>query len=208
MFYSLNRIVNKKTFALFSGKALAAGLLMAAATSSAFAASSVEANLNNDTVQVELDTHLPSTANLYVNASLLYTEEYDNHSAMVGTVGFQGVETDNASYRAAVGARLYFYDYGRLSGTAVAVGGLFYHSIPGAQRLSAGGYGWYAPKVTSFGDTEQVYELGGRLAFRAIQNTDIFVGYRYLRVKNIKYGNNTFDKALEKGFNVGFRLNF
>lgn len=194
---------NKKTLSIFFG-----ALLLATTSLNASAASSIEANLSNDTAQVEFDTKIPSTANLYVNASLLYTEENKHHSAVVGTVGFQGVETDNASYRAAVGGRLYFYDYGRLNGSAVAVGGLFYHTVPGAQRVSAGGYGWYAPKVTSFGDTEHVFEVGGRVAFRVIQNTDIFVGYRYLKVKNVKHGVDRTKDALEKGINVGFRLNF
>lgn len=172
------------------------------------AAQSVEVNLSNDAVQVEFGSQVPSVANLAFDASLLYSEEYSNHSAMVGAVGLQGVETDNATYRAAVGGRWYFYDYGSLDGTAVAVGGLFYHTIPGAQRVSAGGYVWYAPKVTSFGDTEQLFETGARVAFRVIQNTDIYVGYRYLKVKNVKYGRRSFNDALEKGLNVGFRLNF
>jgi len=188
--------------------ALSSALLLSATASSTFAASSIEANLSNDTAQAEFDTQLPKTANLYVNASLLYTEEHSNSSAIVGTVGFQGVETDNATYRAAVGGRLYVYDYDKLNGAAVAVGGMFYHTIPGAQRLSAGGYLWYAPQVTSFSDTEQIFELGGRVAFRVIQNTDVFLGYRYLKVKNDKYGANTFNDALEKGAHLGFRLNF
>ncbi|GLR64901.1 YfaZ family outer membrane protein [Marinospirillum insulare] len=182
-------------------------LFLGITASSAFAAKSIEANLSNDTAQVEFDTKLASTSNLYVNGSLLYTEEDDNHSAIVGTLGFQGVETNNKTYRAAVGGRLYFYDYSSLNGAAVAVGGMFYHTIPGAQRLSAGGYGWFAPQVTSFGNTEQIYELGGRVAFRVIQNTDVFVGYRYLKLKHEKSGVK-FNDPLEKGPHVGFRLNF
>lgn len=196
-------MLTKKTIATFSG-----ALMLATAGLNASAASSIEASLNNDTAQIEFDTRLPKTTNLHINASLLYTEEHSNHNAIVGTVGFQGVESNNSTYRAAVGTRLYFYDYGKLSGTAVAVGGSFYHTLPGAQRFSAGGYGWFAPKVTSFGDTEQVYELGARIAFRVIQNTDVFLGYRHLKVKNVKYGERYFTKPLEKGINVGFRLNF
>lgn len=196
-------MLTKKTIVTFSGALMLAAIGLNSAT-----ASSIEASLNNDTAQIEFDTRLSKTANLHVNASLLYTEEHSNHSALVGTVGFQGVESNNSTYRAAVGARLYFYDYGKLSGTAVAVGGSFYHTLPGARRFSAGGYGWFAPKVTSFGDTEQIYEAGARLAFRVIKNTDIFVGYRHLKVKNVKYGERYFTKPLEKGVNAGFRLNF
>lgn len=198
-----NKIFNKKALASFSS-----ALLLTAAVTSTVEADSLEANLNNDTAQVELDLHIPNTANLYVNASLLYTEEHKNHSAVVGTLGFQGVETNGVGYRAAVGGRLYFYDHGPASGSAVALGGLFYHVLPGATRFSAGGYAWLAPKVTSFGDTEQIIELGGRLAFRIIQNTDIFVGYRHLKIKNNKYYPRAFNAALEKGVNVGFRFNF
>lgn len=196
-------MLTKKTIATFSG-----AVMLATTGLNASAASSIEASLNNDTAQIEFDTRLPKTTNLHVNASVLYTEEHRDHNAIVGTVGFQGVESNNVTYRAAVGARLYFYDYGPFSGTAVAVGGSFYHTLPGAQRFSAGGYGWFAPKVISFGDTEQVYELGARIAFRVIQNTDIFLGYRYLKVKNVKYGRNTLKDPLENGVNLGFRLNF
>lgn len=188
---------------------LSCALLLTAATFAGTAqANSFEANLNNDTVQAEIDLHIPNTQNLYVNASMLYTEEQSDHSAIVGAIGVQGVEASSSTYRAAVGGRLYYYDYGRFDGSALALGGLFYHVLPGATRFSAGGYAWFAPKVTSFGDTEQVIELGGRLAFRVIQNTDVFVGYRHLRIKNNKFNSRSFNDALEKGFNAGFRLNF
>lgn len=196
-------MLNKTTFTCFSS-----ALLLAAATTNVWAAKSLEANLSDDTAQVEFDTKVSSTNNIYVNASLLYTEEDENKSALVSTVGFQGVETDNETYRAAVGVRGYLYDYGKFNGAAIAVGGMFYHTIPGAQRLSAGGYAWFAPQVTSFGNTEQLYELSGRLAFRVIQNTDIFLGYRYLKIENDKYGKKSIKDPIEKGLHVGFRLNF
>ena len=183
---------------------LGAGLLLTTLSLGSWAASSLEASLNNDTFQVEYDTNLPSTANLFVNASVMYTEEYEHDSALVGTLGIQGVETDNSTYRAAIGARLYVYDFGSLQGSALSFGGLFYHVFPGMQRLSAGGYAWYAPQVTSFGNTEQMYEFGARLAYRVIQNTDIFAGYRHLNLKHER----GFNDQLEKGVNVGFRLNF
>lgn len=179
-------------------------MALALASSNAFASKSIEANLSNDSAQIEFDAQAAGTNNIFLNASFLYSEEYDHHSSLVGTIGIQGVETDNATYRAAVGARLYAYDFDKINGSALAVGGQFYHVIPGLQRFSAGGYGWYAPKVTSFGNTEGIYEFGGRVAFRVIQNTDIFVGYRYLNVKHKK----GFNDPLEKGLNLGFRLNF
>ncbi|MBE0507152.1 MAG: hypothetical protein IBX50_10600 [Marinospirillum sp.] len=187
---------------------LAAALLLAFSATQvsafSFAPGSLEANMNNNTLQVEYDRPMVGTSNLHTNASLLYTEEYSN-SALVGTLGLQGVETDGRTYRAAIGGRLYLIDAPSTDyGAAMAFGGLFYHVLPGAQRVSMGGYGWYAPPVTSFSNTEKVYELGARVAYRAIQNTDIFLGYRHLRLKSDK----GFDDALEKGMHLGFRLNF
>lgn len=187
---------------------LAAALLLtfSATQASAFslAPGSLEANINKNTLQIEYDRPLVGTSNLHTNASLLYTEEQPE-SVLVGTLGLQGVETDRRTYRAAVGGRLYLIDApGSDKGAALAFGGLFYHVLPGAQRISMGGYGWYAPPVTSFSKTEQVYELGARIAYRAIQNTDVFLGYRYLHLKH-EAG---FNDSLEKGVNVGFRLNF
>lgn len=186
-----------------SASLLSLVLLSSHAAAFSLAPGSLEANINNDAVQVEYDKPLPGAGNLHMNGGLLYSEEHDS-SSWVGTLGLQGVETDNRTYRAAIGGRLYGYSApGSNSGSALAFGGLFYHVIPGAQRVSLGAYGWYAPKVTSFGKTESLYEVGARVAYRAIQNTDIFLGYRHLQLET-----NRFDDTIEKGPHVGFRLNF
>ncbi|WP_416885730.1 YfaZ family outer membrane protein [Marinospirillum sp.] len=184
---------------------LAASLFCFAGAAQAFSLSpgAVEANLNNETLQFEVERAF--SGNLSLNAGFMYTEEHDAGSATLGQVGFQGVETDNRTYRAAIGARVYFYSTPDSdTGSALAFGGLFYHVIPGAQRLSAGGYGWFAPKVTSFGSTEQLYEAGGRVAYRVIQNTDVFAGYRYTYLKR----DDGFDESFESGPHIGFRINF
>lgn len=188
---------------LSSASLLSLALLGSQANAFTLAPGALEANINNDALQIEYDKPLTGAGNLHMNGGLLYSEEHDD-SSWVGTLGLQGVETDNRTYRAAIGGRLYGYSApGSNSGTALAFGGLFYHVIPGAQRVSLGAYGWYAPKVTSFGKTESLYEVGARVAYRAIQNTDIFLGYRHLQLETKR-----FDEAIEKGVHVGFRLNF
>lgn len=166
---------------------------------------SLEANLNNESIQFEYDRAVTGAQNLHINGGILYTEQ-DEDSASVFTIGFQGVETDNRTFRAGVGTRLYGYSApGSTSGLALAFGGLFYHIVPGASHISLGGYGWVAPQVTSFGDTEYLYEAGARVAYRVIQNTDVFLGYRYLHLKS---DDGSFNDPIEDGFHLGFRLNF
>lgn len=198
----------KKTFSSLKifPSLCAASLLCLAGTAHALSLSpgAVEANLSNDTLQLELEKLLTSSG-LGMSAGFLYSEEHDAGAITLSQLSLQGVETDRRTYRAAVGARIYHYTTpGSTSGAAVAFGGLFYHVIPGAQRLSAGGYGWIAPKVTSFGRTEQFYETGARVAYRVIQNTDVFGGYRYSYLKR----DDGFDRQFEKGPHLGFRINF
>ncbi|SFC33131.1 YfaZ precursor [Marinospirillum celere] len=195
--------VNKS---LFSTVAAAALLFSAQASAFSLAPGSLEANLNNESIQFEYDRAVTGAQNLHINGSILYTEQHSDDSASVFTVGFQGVETDNRTFRAAVGARLYGYTAPEsTSGLALAFGGLFYHIVPGASHISLGGYGWVAPQVTSFGDTEYLYEAGARIAYRVIQNTDVFLGYRYLHLKS---DDKDFNDPIEDGFHLGFRLNF
>lgn len=171
-------------------------------------ADSLEASMNNKAIQVEYERFLPRASNLVMNASYTYSKKNKYDNAHIGTLGLQGIETDNTNYRAAVGARLYFYDYGSYSGTAIAFGGLYYHAIPQARRFSLGGHLWHAPEVTSFGDTEKITEAGLRGAFRVINNTDVFLGYRIVKLKNEKKGNTIHKADLEKALHLGFRLNF
>ncbi len=183
------------------------GLLLAStqvqAQGFAFAPGSLEASINNEAIHAEYDRPVATAYNLHMNVGLLYSEQ-NSSSATVGTIGIQGVETDQQTYRAAIGARTYLFDGPNSStGAAVAVGGLFYHVIPGMTHASLGGYAWYAPKITSFGDTDHLYEVGARAAYRVLANTDVFLGYRYLRVKH-----DDFSGKLESGLHLGFRLNF
>lgn len=183
-----------------------AGLIFTA-SSWALDPGSIEASLNNKAVQVEYERFVPGTSNLVMNASYTYSKKHDHAKAHIGTFGVQGIETDNANYRAALGARLYAYDFGDENGMAVAFGGLYYHAIPQAKRFSLGGHVWFAPEVTSFGDTEQLYEVGFRGAYRVINNTDIFAGYRLVKGK-FKHSGIKYKENLESSIHLGFRLNF
>ena len=179
--------------------------LLFAAPSLAFSLSpgSLEASINNNTIQVEYDRPMNRAHSLNTSFGLIYTEQ-NTDSSTIGVIGIQGIESDQRTYRAGIGARTYLFDGPRSSsGAAVAFGGLFYHVIPGMTHASLGGYAWYAPEITSFGDTEHLYELGARAAYRVLANTDVFLGYRYLRVKHDEYSG-----KLESGLHLGFRLNF
>lgn len=190
-------------------KLLAFAALTSLAANTALAANfhSLEASINNKAIHAEYERNVPSTNNLVMNLGYTYSQKYKNKHAHIGTLGLQGMETNNRSYRVAIGGKLYFYDFSVYSGAALAFGGAYYHAIPNARRFSLGGHAWIAPQVTSFGNTERIIDVGVRAAYQVINSADVFVGYRLLKLKNDKSGR-AFDDDLESAAHLGFRLNF
>lgn len=190
-------------------KVLALTALTSLAATTGWAANfhSLEASINNKAIQTEYERNVPSTDTLVMNVGYTYSQKYKNKHAHIGTLGLQGMETNNRSYRVAIGSKLYVYDFSIYSGAAISFGGVYYHAIPKATRFSVGGHAWFAPKVTSFGNTEQILDVGARVAYKIIDSADVFVGYRLLKLKNAKQGA-AFSDNLESSAHLGFRLNF
>lgn len=183
---------------------LAATLLATSVLSAQAVASSIDANISDDSIAADVEFSLNQENSLLLGAGFLYSEEH-SRSSTIGNVSFQAAETKKNTYHASIGAKLYAYsDPGSHTGTALAFGGSFYHVIPNLERVSAGGSFFAAPSVTSFGKTKRLYETNVRLAYRVIQNADVYLGYRHLKLKN----NRGFNAALEKGFHLGVHASF
>lgn len=183
---------------------LAASILGASLLGTHAMANSIDVNVSDDSIGADVEFSLNRENSLLLGAGVLYSEEY-SRSSTIGNVSFQAAETKKNTYHASVGAKLYAYsDPGSNTGTALAFGGSFYHVIPTLERVSAGGSLFAAPSVTSFGKTKRLYDANARIAFRVIQNADVYLGYRQLKLKN----NRGFNKALEKGFHLGVRATF
>jgi|SRR5690554_1659137 len=184
--------------------AFAASMLTASMLAGQAVANTIDANVSNDSIAADVEFGLNKENSLLFGAGILYSEEHSS-SSTIGNVSIQAAETKANTYHASIGAKLYAYSAPRSSnGAALAFGGSFYHVIPGLERVSAGGSIFYAPSVTSFDKTERLYETNARIAYRVIQNADIYLGYRYLKVKHKR----KFDTALEKGFHLGVRASF
>lgn len=105
---------------------------------------------------------------------------------------------------AGVGVRGVYIGRDHDTGGAVAIGGQAEGRLPGYDRFGLSMYGYYAPKVLSFGEFDKYYEVGASLDYQVLQNASVYVGYRNVNVR-IEDGP---ELTADTGFHVGVRLKF
>ena len=108
--------------------------------------------------------------------------------------------------QAGLGVRLVYTrtDPSTFDGGSLAVGGFARYTPPNANRLNYGGYAYYAPDVTSFGDQSEYYEAGLRLGFSILRDGDVYLGLRRVQAKYKGFGRFTFDSDVHAGIELRF----
>jgi len=81
-----------------------------------------------------------------------------------------------------VGMQGNFYKEEEFKGSAVGVGGSLRINVPSVPGISLETALHYAPKVLSFGDSDEFRRFRFQTNYRIIENADISVGYQYLNV--------------------------
>ena len=77
-------------------------------------------------------------------------------------------------------------------------------SLPNFNRLGITAYGWYAPKIISFGDFDQNTEFGVMLDYEVIRDAALFVGYREIRFELDDAGEDKVDDSIIAGLRLEF----
>lgn len=88
---------------------------------------------------------------------------------------------------------------------AFAVGGEVRYTIPGTMPMAVYGRGFYAPKITSFVDAEEVVDLTAGFQIEAMPQTIAFIGIRHYQF-GID-GKSNYD-ADDDNIHIGVRLTF
>jgi len=96
-----------------------------------------------------------------------------------------------------------FFKADEFKGSAVGIGGSFKVNIPSAPGVSLETALHYAPKVISFGDSDEFRRFRLQGNYRIIENADISIGYRYLNVGDEQSNDN---HSFESGAFLGFKL--
>ena len=164
----------------------------------------LDVNLTSDAVRLSFGWRLGDPKYL---AELGWLYHQDKGDVIHGS--FHLVDAASGSgtaLQAGLGVRLVHTrtDPSTSDGTALAVGGFARYTLPRADRYNIGGYGYYAPDVTSFGDQSEFYELGVRLGYSVLRDGDVYLGLRRIQAKYDGLGRFTFDSGLHAGFELRF----
>lgn len=165
----------------------------------------LDVNLNDDAVRLGFSWRLGNPKFL---AGLGWLYNQDKGDVIHGS--FHLVDAASGSgtaLQAGLGVRLVHtrMDPGSSDGTALAVGGFARYTLPNANRYNIGGYGYYAPDVTSFGDQTDYYELGARFGYSVLRDGDVYLGLRRIQAKYKGVGRFTLDSGLHAGFEIRFQ---
>lgn len=189
---------NQTLIALFL--CLLAGLASAQTTGKA-----LDINLNGDSVRMGFTWRLGDPRYL-ADLGWLYNQDRGD----VVHASFHLVDAASGSgtaLQAGLGVRLVHTrtDPSTFDGTALALGGFARYTLPDADRFNVGGYGYYAPDVTSFGDQSEYYEVGVRFGYSVLRDGDIYLGLRRVEAEYKGFGGFKIDSGLHIGFELRFK---
>jgi len=155
-------------------------MIITLAAAPAFA-SDVDLSLTNDSVKGQVN-FFGTNDELQIGTGYTYYDggrdifNVDFHAQGRTAIG-------NLPTTAGIGMRGIYWDDDKIDGGALALGGFANVSIPAVPGLSVTGGLHYAPRILSFGDSDDLTSLELRVSYRVIRNAEVFAGYRYLNTE-------------------------
>ena len=147
-------------------------------------ANDFEAALTSETAQFTFrsDSSLIGWGGAELGFSLFYNEVSD----FVGKLSLmqRRQSSQNQPLTLGVGARMYLGQLDDLDQdiAAIGIGGEVRYTIPGVMPMSIYLIGHYAPKITSFSDSEELLEYNLGFQIEVLPQTTAFIGYRSIDV--------------------------
>ncbi|HGX93025.1 MAG TPA: hypothetical protein ENK35_06895 [Candidatus Tenderia sp.] len=174
----------------------------------AASADEVEVNLSNDTAYLQYAS--PMEYNGYGRTDLevgaLYTETDDLLGSIgIAMLGEVGSDVPGLSFGLAIKAYAVKLDVADATLGAITLGGKARYSPPSADRFAVLGYVNYAPTITTFGDSENLMEVGARAEYEVLPGAAIYIGYREITT-DLENGGP--EVKLDDQGHVGLRISF
>ena len=166
-------------------------------------ASSLEVALSDDTVSGEFVTKV-NPKNLYFSGSILH---HDDNADLFGLgLDVRGKPRFTSTIQqTGLGGKVIFFDSNTFDGGALALGGFFRHSFPGANLLSFRGSMYLAPGVVSFGDGDGYFEIGLRFEYEFSKQAFAFIGLKDI---DIDIDKRSKDIRADDGLHAGVLIHF
>lgn len=164
----------------------------------------LDININDETLFLEYSYMPFYESNLHMSFGYLYYSESDGDDVHAGMIGMFIAERLAENTSVAIGGKAYAIDALGEKAVSIALGGAVRQNFSFAPLAGVEAYGYMAPKVTSFGKAERMFEAGARVFYEVLVNADVYLGYRNLQVK---YDGGSMEEA-EDGFHIGLRMRF
>jgi hypothetical protein len=170
-------------------------------------ANDFEAALSTETAQ--LTFYSDSSLIGWGGSDLALGVFYNDDSSLVaqGSLMQMRQASEDAPLTFGVGVKAYAGSVDDYDETVVAfaIGGELRYTIPGTMPMAVYGRGFYAPKITSFADAEEVTDLSVGFQIEAMPQTIAFIGIRHLE---FGIDDKSDYKADDNNIHVGVRLTF
>ncbi len=186
-------------------RSIALGLLLLTALSNANA-NDFEAALSKETAQFTFrsDSSLIGWGGSDLALGLFYNEDDD----IIGQASLlqmrQASQENPLTFGVGVKGYLGMLDDPDEDVFAFAIGGQLRYTIAGTMPMAVYVEGFYAPEITSFGDTEEVIDYTVGFQIEALPQTIAFVGVRHLEFE----GDDGDYEADDDNIHFGVRLTF
>ncbi|MCH8896121.1 MAG: hypothetical protein IH927_07650 [Proteobacteria bacterium] len=165
---------------------------------------SLEISANNDAAKFGFGWYL-GQQRLAMDASWLHHQDQgDVISLGVNVTGF--ASSGQSPVEAGLGAKLVYTDSDNLDldGGALAPGGFVSYTLPNSNRFTFYGHLYFAPDILTFGDNGTYREIELRLYYSVIDDAELFLGIRNIRVGYDLSPGVHFDT----GLNIGLKMRF
>lgn len=179
-------------------RCIAAAVLALASFSAV--AGSVDINLSNDTLEAKYEQAVGAADWTFGG---LYNRDDKNYDFNVGLLAAGEGSAGKSRVEGGLGGRVYGVHVAGSDVAALALGGQL-RWFPGNGSFAFGGYAFYAPKVVTFIDGKNFYDVGLRAEVEVFRNSFAYLGYRWTRAEL----NDGSQPYVDRGGFVGIMVKF
>lgn len=184
-----------------------ASIMTLSATAPAMAADTrgISAAVSNDSFGLMYENAVYQTENgsLILNPNVLFAE--NSTKAMNPGILWRMQPANMVATHVELGIKAFFIDGDRAKSNAYAVGLGGKFAVPAAPEIFVAGDFYYSPTATTFrDDSKHVSSWNARVGYDFNESTELFLGYRDLKVEYSNKSNETVESGVFGGFTFRF----
>lgn len=180
-------------------------LVVSLCASAGVGASSLDVNLSTDAARVKF--LMPVSGETLERAALEVGLIYNDDSDWIANAGllvFGDPAPQAVGLTLGAGAQLYGGSVESQDFASIGLGGVLRYVFPAANRFAIGASAFYAPKIVSFGDSDETIDAELRAEYEILRTVAVHVGVRRVRIED----DNGRDLTVDSGGFVGLTMKF